>query len=134
MKTPTRLFVSGGLELTSREGSTQGGPLGMATHSIRITPMLDMMLVTMQKDNNKMMEFADDVAATGNLEAVKRWWDTLMQIGPNYGYYRLLTKPWLIVNENKLEKAVRVVGGKNIQISTEGKQHLGAGIGTKDNK
>ena len=134
MKTPARLFVSGGLELTSREGSTQGGPLGMATHSIRITPMLDMMLVTMQKDNNKMMEFADGVAATGNLEAVKRWWDTLMQIGPNYGYYRLLTKPWLIVNENKLEKAVRVVGGKNIQISTEGKQHLGAGIGTKDNK
>ena len=131
MKTPARLFVSGGLELTSREGSAQGGPLGMATYSIRITPMLDMMLVTMQKDNNKMM---DDVAATGNLEAVKRWWDTLMQIGPNYGYYPLPTKPWLIVKENKLEKAVRVVGGKNIQISTEGKRHLGAGIGTKHNK
>ena len=47
-----------------------------------------------------------------------------MQIGPNYGYYPQPTKPWLIVKENKLEEAVWVLGGTNIQISTEGKQYL----------
>ena len=78
--------------------------------------------------------FADDVTASGNLEALRRWWDTLMQIVPNYGYYPQPTKSWLIVIENKLEEAVWVFGGTNIQIFTEGKRHLGAVIGTEENK
>ena len=82
---PTRLFVSGGLELTSHEGSTQGDPLGMAIYAIGVTHMLDMMLAAMQNDHNKMVGFTDDVTASGNLEALRRWWDTLMQIGPNHG-------------------------------------------------
>ena len=57
-----------------------------------------------------------------------------MQICPNYGYYPQPIKSWLIVKENKLEEAVRVFGGTNIQISTEGKQHLGAVIETEENK
>ena len=81
-----------------------------------------------------MVGFADDVTASVNLEALRRWWDTLMQIGPNYGCYSQPIKSWLIVKENKLEEAVRVFGGTNIQISTEGKQHLRAVIGKKENK
>ena len=76
---PARFFVSEDLELASREGDL----LGMAIYAIGITPMLDMMLVAMQNDHNKMVGFADDVTASGNLEALRRWWDTLMQIGPN---------------------------------------------------
>ena len=57
-----------------------------------------------------------------------------MQIGLNYGYYPPPTKSWLIVRENKQEKAVWVFEGKNIQISTEGKRHLEAVIGKKENK
>ena len=57
-----------------------------------------------------------------------------MQIGPNYGYYPQPTKSWLLVKQNKLEEAVRVFGGTNIQIFTEGKRHLGAVIGTEVNK
>ena len=34
-------------------------------------------------------------------------------------------KSWLIVKENKLEEVVLVFEGTNIQISTEGKRHLG---------
>ena len=131
---PTRLLVSGGLELTSREGSTQGDLLCMAIYAIAITPMLDMMLVVMQNDHNKIVGFADDVTASGNLEALRRWWDTLMQIAPYYGYYPQPTKSCLIAKENKLEEAVQVFGGTNIQVSTEGKQHLGAVTGTEENK
>ena len=81
-----------------------------------------------------MVGFADDATASGNLEAIGRWWDTLMQIGPCYGYYPQPTKSWLIVKENKLEEAVRAFAGTNIQISTEGKRHLGAVIGIEENK
>ena len=44
---PERLFVSRGLELSSREGSSQVDLLVMAIYAIGITPMLDMMLVAM---------------------------------------------------------------------------------------
>ena len=97
-----------------------------------ITPVPDM-LVAMLNDN-KMVGFADDVTVSGNLEASRRWWDTLMQIGPNYRYYPQFTKSWLIVKQNKLEEAVRVFGGPDIQIPTEGERHLGAVIGTEENK
>ena len=130
---PARSFVNGGLELVSREGSPQGDPLGMAIYAIGITPILDI-LVAMQNDCNKMVGFADDATAFGNLEALRRWWDILMQIGPNYGYYPQPTKSWLIVKENKLEDVVWVFGGTNIQITTKGKRHLGTVIGTEGNK
>ena len=131
---PARLSVSRGFELTSREGSAQGDPFDMVIYTIGITPMLDMMLIAMQNDHNKMVGSADDVTAFGNLEALRRWLDTLMQIGQNYGYYPQPTKSWLTVKENTLEEAVGTFGGTNIQISTEGKRHLGAVIGTKVNK
>ena len=85
-------------------------PLDMAICAIRITPMLDMMLFAKQNDYNKMMGFADDATASENLEALRRWWDTLMQIGSNYGYYPQPTKSWLIVKENKLEEVVGCLG------------------------
>ena len=45
-----------------------------------------------------------------------------MQIGENYGYYPQPTKSWLIVEQNKLEEAVRVFEGTNNQLSTEEKR------------
>ena len=68
---PARLFVSGNLELTSHEDSTKGDPLGVTIYDIGITSILDKMLVAMQNDHNKMMGLADDVTASGNLEALK---------------------------------------------------------------
>ena len=117
---PARLFVSGGLKLTSREGSTYSDPLGMVIYATEITPMLDILLAAMHNDHSKMEGFADDVTASGNLEVVRRWWDTLMEIGPNHGFYTQPTKSWLVVKENKPEEAVWVFGGASIQISTEG--------------
>ena len=70
---PARLSVSRGFELTSREGSAQVDPFGMVIYTIGITPMLDMMLIAMQNDHNKMVGSADDVTAFGNLEALRRW-------------------------------------------------------------
>ena len=90
------MFVSGGLELTSREVSTQDDSLGMDVYAIGITYVLDRMLVAVQDNHSKILRFADDVTGSGNLEALRWWWDTLMQIGPNYWYYPQPTKLWLI--------------------------------------
>ena len=94
-----RLVIRGGLEFTSREGSTQGDPFGMAIYAIRITPIVDMMLVAMQNDHSKMVGFADNVTASRNLEALR---------SPNYGYYSQFTKSWLIFKENKLVEVVQL--------------------------
>ena len=131
---PGRLFVNGGLGLTSCEGSMSDHPLGIAIYAIGITPILDMMLVAMQNDRSKMVEFKNYVTASRNLEARRRWWDILMQISQNYGYYPQPTKSWLIIKEKKVKEAVRVFEATIIQISTEGKRHLGAVIGMEENK
>ena len=74
----------------------RGDPLSIAICAIGITPMLDMMLLAMQNDHKKMVGYANDVTLSRNLEALRRWWDALMEIGQNYGYYTQPTKSWLI--------------------------------------
>ena len=46
-RSPARLFVIGGIELKSNEGTTQGDPIGMAVYAIGITPLLNMLLSNM---------------------------------------------------------------------------------------
>lgn len=42
--TDSRLFVAGGGEIKSREGTTQGDPVAMATYAIATIPMLLMLV------------------------------------------------------------------------------------------
>ena len=37
--TPSRLFIVGGTEITSREGTTQGDPVSVAIYDIGVTPL-----------------------------------------------------------------------------------------------
>jgi len=69
---PARLFVISGLELKSQEGRTQGDPLGMAVYVLRITPMMNILLMAIGDQHNKMVGFADAIAAAGSIEALKR--------------------------------------------------------------
>ena len=87
--TPARLFVIGGTEIRSNEGTTQGDPVAMAIYAIGITPLIMMMieLVTTTCDDIKMVAFADDFSAAGKLISLLLWWTTLLEIGPKFGYY-----------------------------------------------
>ncbi len=45
-RVPARLFVIGGIELCSNEGTTQGDPIDMAVYAMGITPLLNIMSST----------------------------------------------------------------------------------------
>ena len=53
-----------------------------------------------------------------------------MTLGPAYGYNVKPSKSWLIVKTEHLDLAKKVFAGCGIGITTEGKRHLGAAIGS----
>ena len=125
---PTRLFVIGGTEIRSNEGTTQGDPLGMAIYAIGTTPMLRILADC--TDEEREAVFADDITAAGRINGLRKVWNELLTIGPPFGYFPKPSKSWLIVKTEKYDNAVIAFNGTNIQISTEGSKHLGAIIGS----
>ena len=128
---PARLFIIGGKELASKEGTTQGDPLAMAIYAIGLTPLLEMLMHLLADfdDNTKMVAFADDLTGVGHLQSLKNWWEMLCEVGQKFGYYPQSAKSWLIVKEKFNETAVRTFDGSNVKITTSGQRHLGAVIG-----
>ena len=119
------LYIDGET-IFSQEG-TQGDPLAMAMYAIAITPLIN----RLKEDDVKQIWYADDAAAGGKLPDVKTWWDRLVEIDPDHGYYPNASKTWLIVKEHKHSEAVPVFDGTEIVNTTDGKRHLGAAIGTR---
>ena len=72
---PARLFISGGQEITSSEGTTQGDPTAMAMYAIAILPLLDM------KSNAKKTSFSDDFSGLGTIVHLWEWWDMITELG-----------------------------------------------------
>ena len=106
---PVRLFVIGGKEILSREGTTQGDPAGMAIYAIGITPLIDIMFEIIAAI--RVAAFADDLSAVGKGEGLKPWWDALAEIGPSFGYFPQPKKSWLIVKPQYEEKIREIFQG-----------------------
>ena len=86
---PCRLFVLGGVELKSMEGTTQGDPSAMSIYALAIIPLL-LMIIEMLAEECKSVKnagFADDISAAGKLKSLRAWWDLLCEIGPKLGYF-----------------------------------------------
>ena len=49
--------------------------------------------------------------------------------GPDCGYYQQASKTWFIVKPRYLKEAKALFQGTNVQITSDGKKHLGATIG-----
>ena len=73
---PTRLFIIGGKELLSREGTPQGDPTAMAAYAIEMTPLLMFLLEYITSNNNatKHVAFADDFTVAGKIQEIKDYW------------------------------------------------------------
>ena len=100
--TPARLFVHGGFELDSEEGTTKGCPFAMPSYALAIMPLLSMINSNCDGMRNivNQVAFADDITGIGDLKRLKEWWLKVNDIGPKFGYYPEPTKSWLIVKKN----------------------------------
>ena len=88
--TPSRLFIVGGREVTSREGTTQGDPVSMAIYGIGVTALTNILIAILSNEyttNVNIMAYADELSAAGNLQDLRRWWSALTEIGPKFSYY-----------------------------------------------
>ena len=126
---PTRMFIVGGKEVLSVEGTTQGDPLSMGVYALSIQPLITALQTT---SNTRQCWYADDASGVGSLDEIKKWWDTLIAIGPEFGYFPNAKKCWIIVKPEKEEYAKEVLKTTAINITSEGHKHLGAVIGSKE--
>ena len=69
----SRLFVLGGTEISSSEGTTQGDPLAVPVYAIGITPLLEILKPeTSDVTTLKHVAFADDLGGAGDLLELRR--------------------------------------------------------------
>jgi hypothetical protein len=151
-----RLFIMGGREIRSCEGTTQGDPIAMPMYALASIPLLNKIskvLSDSSVDNihvgssgransqqiptsnvNKQVAFADDAVGSGKLEKLRAWWDAIVEHGPGFGYNVNASKTWLVVKQQQLQHAKRLFDGSGVNITAAGKKHLGAAIGSTEYK
>ena len=127
----SRLAVSGGAEIKSQEGSTQGDNLGGHFYNQGTTPLQNLLHV--EAPNVSQVWLADDATGAGTLQNLKMWWDCIVESGIRFGYLVNNEKSWLILKDRASQQlAAEIFDGTNINITCEGKRHLGAAIGTRE--
>ena len=93
-----RLSITGGKEITSAEGTTQGDPLAMALYALSIQPLITSLQAMLDA---KQCWFADDASGAGTISEIKQWWDGLNTLGPDIGYFPNAKKCWIIAKPEK---------------------------------
>ena len=129
---PAKLFVNGGSMMYSQEGTTQGDPLAMPWYALSTTSIIDFLRENVP--SVLQVWLADDATAAGKLDSLYKWYNDLETVGKKYGYYVKHSKCWLIVKSPELATAANTIFGKSVNITTDGKRHLGACIGSSTYK
>ena len=111
------------------EGTTQGDPLAMLMYALATVPLISHLG---ESSNVIQVWYADDASATGGLSSIQSWWDSLSSTGPAFGYFPNASKTWLITKESVLAKAKEIFNDTQIKITSQGRPHLGAPLGTQD--
>ena len=142
-RAPSRLFVTGGMVLSSEEGTTQGCPLSMAMYALSAVPLINKCQSVLSTDDlPRAMQvwYADDAAAGGDLKPLRKFWDILVQHGPAYGYFPKPSKTFLVVKTECRAAATEEFEGTGVQITEDGddlahkagQHHLGAAVGSPE--
>ena len=111
--------------LLSEEGTTQGDPLAMAMYAIGIQSLIHKL-----DGIANQSWYADDSAAASNIAQLRRWWDPLVEIGPQYGYFPNGAKTHILAKPQHLDKARKTFEDTPMTISDEGEIYLGGAMGT----
>ena len=75
--------------------------------------------------------FADDAIAGGTLCGLFEWWTKIKSLGAAYVYYPNASKTSLIVKPEFLGAANKVFGGTGVNVTADGRRHLGAALGCR---
>jgi len=67
---PASLFITGGEELISTKGTTQGDPLSMSLYALSLQPLITRLHVS---SAGKQCWFANDATGSGSLKYLKKW-------------------------------------------------------------
>ena len=125
--------MSGGKEISSSEGTTQGDPLAMQFYALGTNPLLQQLRSKVPEVSQVWL--ADDATGAGKLQDLKNWWDLVTEEGCKLGYHVNEGKSWLILkNPNDLESAQQIFLDSRINMTTTGKRHLGAALGSNEFK
>ena len=92
-----RLFITGGKEIASKEGTTQGDHPSMAYYAIGMTPLIKNCTENDTIGHAKKVAYADDLTGAGKLQEIRKWFHSICEKGAIYGYKAEPTKSWLIV-------------------------------------
>ena len=68
----SRLFIAGGKEILSQEGTTQGDPLAMPFYSLSTVSMINHLQTEI--DHIKQVWLADDGTSAGKIEKLHEWY------------------------------------------------------------
>ena len=120
----SRLFVQGGKEIISAEGTTQGDPLAMPMYAVSITPLLNK-IKNGDTNDIKHAAFVDDISGAGKIGELRKWWENITTHCPLLGYYPNPDKSWLVVKQQLFDKATEQFNGTEVNITTEGRKYLG---------
>ena len=126
---PSRFFITGGEEISSNEGTTQGDPIAM-----RIAIPLLTSIISNNTGNMIHIAFADDLTGVGKIHELIEWWKNVLHYGPYLGHYVNELKSWLIMKEEYIEISNETFQDYNIKITADGDPHLGAAVGSNENK
>ena len=99
----------------------------MAMYAIGILPLVDQL----NSLPATQVWYADDAAAGGKIEHLHEWWVSLKNKGPSYGYHANPAKTWLIVKKEYLPSATELFAHTGVNITVDGKRHLGAALGSR---
>ena len=111
----------------STEGTMQRDPLAMAIYAFAVTP-----LIRHLRSSDPTVSQVSYATGVGKCIALRKWWDTLSQLGPLFAYVPNASKTYLVVKDKYTAAARRAFSGTGIVISTDGQRHLGAALGHKD--
>ena len=86
------------------------------------------------EDSQRKVWFADDVATAGKIKTLYDRYCHLETHGLKYGYHVNGLKSWLIVKSPEIAEEATTIFGQNVNITADGKRHLGAVIGSEKYK
>ena len=74
------------------------------------------------------------MSGAGSIDHLKTWWGNIVALGPKLGYNAKPSKSWLIAKPQYLDCAKKIFQNSGLHITTQGRKHLGAALGSEEFK